>query len=592
MNGYTFSKRYIGIDKLYGGNVMVYFKKSVKYILIAGFIFLTTTNIQTLTAKAETPTVSYDYGTQELFVTSYGNDKSPYFYIVVETDRKIVSTERIEYKLNSYGEPSSTEHTVVDTSGLNYKKSVILKIYSGTDWGDETKAAIIKISPQSSKITAKFNPNGEDGKKIVVTADSNELYNENWEYRTLYSNFWINGQNLEENLEQYMVYGTTLCIRRSSQTIYNNPSDGGNIASKEVKLKIPKKPNGPKAVVDPVKISVTIPAKCEWRIVGSANLSTAVDTITKRKDIWTAGWIKNETKKTYTSKELDKIIGNQIIPSFQFEGDSNSVNNVPASILLGVTLEFKTMATTKKMESKISYITLPQQKKAPIYKSYTASDINDADYTFEPVINTTKNTVTGLKFTNKTDQPMQVFVTNQSNVDNSIVSAPKIKDTFDLSSSPFTAVGANQSKVFPIKKVPEESWLVVRYTGKKANAKLKTDMELSSAVSVVEIKNYPTAASKELEVTLTTDGVVDIGKTKVKVSNITSNNTIYCKMVNSLPKFIELNATKDTLGLNTIVGNGVDVAVIAGNYIIAYECDNNGTVIKYGYAKVKTENIK
>lgn len=570
-------------------------RRLAKYALTTGFAFGLIAGAGTLTAKAEKPTVNYNYETQELEVKPTSPDAAFYFYVVAESGGKTVSTERIEYKLTTSGVPDTTNVTKVDTSGLSYKKDVTLKIYSGTDWGTDDQdsgEAKIEIKAQPAKITAKFNPKEESLKQIEVTAGStldngNSTTAAKWEYKTLYSNTWVNGNTLtKEKLDEYAVYGATLCIRQCSTS--GTTSSGtttfpttGNIASKEVKLKIPKKANGPKAVVDPVKITVTIPAKCQWRVVGSDSLTAAVDTTTKRTDVWTAGWIKNETKKTYTSKEL-----NDKIPA------SAQIASKKVSVLDGATIELQTEATAKKQESKISYVTLPTQENAPAINT---------DYTLEPVINTTKNIITGLKITNKTDKAMQVLVTEVSNVEPTATPAPTVKDTFDLTDARFTAVGAKQTKVLPVKTAANGNYLIIRYTGKKANAKLKTEMELSSKTSVEKI-DYPVAATKDLTISLTTEGVSASGKTKVKVTNAdTADVKVYYKVVNSMPKFVELNATKTSLGLDAEISSpssGTDVAVSAGKYIIVYECKNktgdpkDGVVLRYGCIEVKENDIK
>lgn len=565
---------------------MMNLRRLAKYALTTGFAFGLIAGAGTLTAKAEKPTVNYNYETQELEVKPTSPDAAFYFYVVAESGGKTVSTERIEYKLTTSGVPDTTNVTKVDTSGLSYKKDVTLKIYSGTDWGTDDQdsgEAKIEIKAQPAKITAKFNPKEESLKQIEVTAGStldngNSTTAAKWEYKTLYSNTWVNGNTLtKEKLDEYAVYGATLCIRQcsTSGSTTTFPTTG-NIASKEVKLKIPKKANGPKAVVDPVKITVTIPAKCQWRIVGAKLTTPAVDTTTKRADIWTAGWIKNDTKKTYTVKEL-----NNKIPSGAKVGSDN------ASILLGATIELQTEATAKKQESKISYVTLPKQDPAPV---------SDTDYTLEPVINTTKNIITGLKITNQTDKAMQVLVTEVSNVEPTATPAPTVKDTFDLTDAKFTAVGAKQTKVLPVKTAANGNYLIIRYTGKKANAKLKTEMELSSKTSVEKI-DYPVAATKDLSITLsattlTTDA--DKGKTLITVTgNEPTGTKLYYKLESSAPKFVALNATVTTLSLNDEVPTDKKITASAGKYIVVYECKSDtGIVVKYNYKEIKDDDIK
>ncbi len=629
-------KAHIRIGRLHGGNVMMNLRKLAKYALTTGFAFGLIAGTGTLTAEAGAPVVKYDYETQQLTVApgngnntsvsiSGGNvtagdqkDKSFYFYIVVDSNGKTISTERIEYKRDKTTVANAVP-TTVDMSGISYKKDVKIKVYADVDAKniatDPTLITTVNIKAQPAKITAKFTPNANDLEQIKVTA-GNPLGNGSWgttnsthtaitdtdtaagwEYKTAYSTEWTNGLFLsEEKIDEYATYGATLLIRQCSSndgTPTKLPTSG-TIPSKEVKLKIPKKSNGPKAVVDPVKITVTIPANCEWRIIGDYDLKATSPT-KQRKNIWTSlavddetgGWIENSTKKAYTVSELNAKILDSATQKVSIDN-----TDVPASVLLGATIELRTTATAKKQASKLSYVYLPAQTAAPL----------TTEYTLEPVINAKKNTVTGLKITNKTKNAMQILVTEESNITTTpgtggAADTHKVNDSFDLTSETFTAVGANQAKVLPVTKAAEDNFLVIRYTGKKANAKLKTDMVLSSKTDVTKI-TYPKSASKGLSVTLSQGGT---SGTKFIVSGSnstdTSNYEFYYRIEDSSPTSIALNATKTSLGLSLAVSNpatGVDnVTVATGKYIVVYECEKTSGIIKaYGSAEVKEGAIK
>ncbi len=630
---FIFLKKHIRIGRLHGGNVMMNLRKLAKYALTTGFAFGLIAGAGTLTAKAAAPVVYYDYETQQLtvapgkdastptfsnnkFSITAGQDKSTsfYFYVVVESNGKTISTERIEYKYDA--STKNSKPTTVDMSGINYKKDVKIKVYADIDakniTTDSSLVTSVDVKAQPAKITAKFNPKGESLKQIEVTAGSkldngkapssssaNDGVDAKWEYKTLYADKWINGVNLTaEKIDEFATYGATLCIRQCSTDNGTRTSSialptSGTISSKEVKLKIPKKANGPKATVDPVKLTVSIPAKCEWRIVGDDKL-TAGAVANAKETMWTAttsnvdGWIKNETKKVFTFSDLAKNIGSSMTISHKIS-ETETLTGKKPSVIYGATIELRTSATDKKQASKTSYVYLPAQAEAPE---------EETNFTWEPVINERTNTVTGLKFVNKTQKSMQVLVAERSNADEETNSTSGkkylvVKDSFDLTKEKFTTVGANQTKVFPVSKAAEGKILIVRYTGKKANAKQKTAMELSSKTVVSEII-YPKAATKSLSVTLGADAS-NVGSTKITCAKTGTNNAdeLYYKVEDSEPTKVKLKSTVDTLGIKNqkLTSGTTSVPVSEGQYVVVYQCDKDGLVIYYGCVKVGENDI-
>ncbi len=584
---------------------MMNVRKLAKYALTTGLAFGLMAGAGTLTAKAAKPTVDYNYETQTLEVKPGSSDTSPYFYVATTINGK-TTTERIEYVLNSSGAVETTKATKVDVSGLNYTKDIDFEVFSKTDSADGTKPADttlvekITVKAQPKKITAKLDPSKAT---ITVTADSalgNGELNTNgtvktpadWEFRTTYSNEWVNGALFSQQmLDQCSVYGTTLVIRQTAvDKTKTTTATVERLASKEVKLKIAKKANGPKATVDPINLTVNIPKGCEWRIVGDDELTSG----SGRKDIWTkadandlTGWQKNDTAKKYTIKELNaKVTANAKI-NHKHDGATNAAQT-DASVLHGATIELRTVATEKKLGSKISYVHLPDQTSAPV---------SGTDFVLSPVINTKTNAVTGLQIENKSQKAMQIAVFEASKIETAATgTAPNItpavlkKDaTTDFTGVKFTAVAAGKKKVVPVKTAADGSYLVVRYQGTKATK--DKAMVLSSDLAA-DLIAYPKAATKDLTVTL--EAGANTGETNAKVNAIGSGNKVYYKIEDKEPKFVPLQSTKTSLSLSTELT--ISSAKITGaqesKYVVAYECDADGNVVKYGYTKVEASHIK
>lgn len=587
---------------------MMNVRKLAKYALTTGLAFGLMAGAGTLTAKAAKPTVDYDYENQILNVTPASGDTSPYFYVTTTINGKS-TTERIEYTLNSSGAVETSKPTQIDVSGLNYAKDIDFEVYSKTDSADGTKPTDttklekITVKAQPKKITAKLDPKTST---ITVTADS-ALGNgklkadgtvetlADWEFRTTYSKEWVNGAFFDNKLlDQCSVYGTTLVIRQTAvdkTTITSATVE--RLASKEVKLKIAKKANGPKATVDPINLTVSIPKGCEWRIVGDDELTSG----SGRKDIWTkadtndlTGWQKNDTAKKYTIKELNAKVTAGAKINHKHDGATNAAQT-DASILHGATIELRTIATEKKLGSKISYVHLPDQTSAPV---------SGTDFVLTPVINTKTNTVTGLQIENKSQKAMQIAVFEASKIETAATgTAPNITPavlktdaTTDFTGVKFTAVAAGKKKVVPVKTAADGKYLVVRYQGTKATK--DKAMVLSSDLAA-DLIAYPKAAEKNITVTLEQGD--NQGETKAKVgAAAASGNTILYKIEDKEPKFVPLQSTKTTLSLvdsNTLTTSAAKITGAAKDkYVVAYECDAKGNVVKWGATKVEESHIK
>lgn len=583
---------------------MVNFRKLAKFALTGSLAFGLIAAAGSMKAQAAKPTVTVDYGLQEITVAPAATH-SENFYVVVEIGGKVKSTDRLEYARAKSGAAAGA--TTIDISGLNYAKDVKFKIYDEIDIADgkvkEAEVQELTIKEQPKKIQAKFYPNKASLAQIEIKADGTALSNGTaadgedaaWEYRTLYSDVWVNGASLTKDvLDNMGVYGTTLIVRKADVTAATDAdtldSTKNSLASKEVKLKIPKKANAPKAAVDPLKLTVTIPAKAEWRIVGSERKDSLDNKITN-KSVWTAtaanptGWIDATDKKQVLSiKDLNSKIAS---------GAKAVDSSTDANVLLGATIEVKTAVTEKKAESKVGYVKLPAQGTAPV-KTVNATA---KDFTWEEVINEKTNQVTGLRFKNTSQSAMQVAIEESSNVTVGTDNKPDtVKSTYDSTSTKFTTVAAGKEKVFPVKTAAKDKYLFVRFAGVKQTKTV--DMKLASALTCDKIV-YPEAAKKELNISLTaingTSSSDSAGSTKATLTGMTAIDKVYFRSEDKEPKFVPLNSSLTSLSLadaNKIGSTTKEkLTLTAGKYFVVYEADDNGNIIKYGYTKIEESHI-
>lgn len=570
---------------------MVNFRKLAKFALTGSLAFGLIAAAGSMNAQAaegaKPKKVEVDFESQTLNVTPDDGKKANCFYVVVEIDSKVKSTDKIEYNMSN-GEADTSKPKVIDISGLNYSKDVTFKVYQEDALSDgevkDTEIEKVVVKAQPKKVTAKFDP--KDG-TIKVTG-SKDLAAEDWEFRTTYNNVWTSGDAF--NVEDYTTYGATLIVREAAAADLTAPTDTtkNHLASKEVKVKIPKKANGPKATIDPIKITVKIPAKATWRIVGSKRTDSSKG---NRADIWSAdnsankdGWITADSKAvTLSASDINKKIDSKTTTSAQSTAGKLDI------LKEGVTIEVKMAGTDKKLESKIGSITIPAQGTAPTKAAASANN----DFTWEPVINTKTNRVTGLKFkNNNSSQSLQICVEEASKVDVSTPANPAIVADYDPTNVKFITVPSGKEKVIPVATAKDGNYLFVRFIGVKENAKKNIAASLSSALAFDKIE-YPDDITKSLNITLAKGG--QTGETSITAPAAGSGNKIYYKVEDKEPNFIPLQSTKTSLGLSTeLTASGTKTVsgLTAGKYLIAYECDSKDNVIKYGVTKIEESHIK
>ncbi len=221
--------------------------------------------------------------------------------------RNVISVSRWD----SYDYTSSG--VTVDLSYLNRSKDNYLQIK-----GDRNQDAVtVKIPAVIRKVAVSSDV---EAKEVVMKDVTNrkepKVLNQAMEYRTAYSD-WHTYQK-GEDLSMYQVNGATLYFRlcadatanvgasKDTQTDLYDKS-GNTVEAKvlgrfpgiEVKLKIKKQANGPRAIADYLKQQFVLPKRSEYRVVtgeqmsawkssGSDETSVRIDLSSLRADIGNA----------------------------------------------------------------------------------------------------------------------------------------------------------------------------------------------------------------------------------------------------------------------------------------------------------------
>lgn len=556
---------------------MVNFRKLAKFALTGSLAFGLVMAAGTMKAEAK-PKMQIDYEKQCLTIKDTGSNASDYIYIGIENNGKIKTWDRIQIT-------SQDKSVKVDISNFSTAKDITLQAYADKDLkaDDTPDTEKITINKIGKKVVAKYAPSAVAGSKIEFTIDGGKVDAKDLQFRTA-ATAWqdviqqVSGNNvnmIETNLDYYSLYGATLIIRR--KPVNDNPSASpavvGYSASKEAKLKIPKKANGPKAVVDPVKLQVTIPAKSEWRIIGDTALSGTVSTAANvNKKIWTLnsatdteGWIKADSKLVLTDKVFKETIN-----------AANLLNGKKPSLWSGATIEVRKAATEKAAASKISFVDLGDQGDEP---DITAGS---EEITWKYYADAKNLKVMGLEITNKKDKAMQVAIVD-SNTD--ITTVDKINE-IDLTNVKFTTVKANGTAKIPVKTAAKDKVLIFRYAGVKATK--DKPMTIASKLNASKY-TYPTPATADLNASLAakTDN-----EGKSVLTAPTNSGQLEYGYATSSTNITSLPLEKKADGVTKLTAATTDISTSAGQYIVVYEYDKDTKIIsKFKCIKVTNDLI-
>lgn len=523
---------------------MLSWKKLAKFAMAGGLAFGLITGTGTIQAKAEKPTVEVDYYEQSLVVVvnpTKGKDKdgkeivtaaaedARYIYVAVTTGTKAPTTwERIETELIDshwipirkdgalqYSEGGSlitdeiagVTGLVLDISAYtNPTKEYTVHVKTDIDPDSVTE---VKLAKQTKGVKASFD---KSKNKVVVKFDNAEQAAKDYEWNLLYGGKGGSGLDLEEELDKLQIFGATIMVRQPAK-------DFVSPASKEVKVKIPKKPNGPKVTVNPSKLVLTIPAGVDYRVVGNAARVDGEAGGTLGSYNWTATqkegketgkngaeitvysldkeWISNSSKATKKISEIQALIDpkakievTELVPKVNSDEatkaekpyigkDGKPVANIedadleeeivevtPDILAHGASIEFKTVATAKKAESKISYVEIPVQNPAPVAGK---------DFEIDTNLNRTQDGVTNVVFKNISNKKLEVAVVQKA-------------DTYDISTAGFTAINPGATKNYGTKAAPNGNVFLVRTAA--VNKTARTEMVLGGAYTV-NVISYP-----------------------------------------------------------------------------------------------------
>lgn len=451
--------------------------------------------------------------------------------------------------INAQGERTKADGTViteeivlkssikVDVSNYaNPSKEYTVEAYADIDIDNaDTNKESLKINKQSKSIKAAYKPLNDVGKKIEVKVGETVLTdNTLFEYKPLYATEWKSGEELtEQQLDFYSLYGTTLLIREKAVT--SGDADKQKMISKEAKLKIPKKANGPKITMDVSKLMVNLPANAQWRVVDRAgNIVTKTTTDSN-------GWVTKSGKQGLSlaaiNKELDSVLATNLV-----EG--------------GLFIEAKTPAKGKKSDSKISYFSIPEQPSAPAAGTDFTVDYKDAE------------------------EKKKITIKAETGDIQIVIDAVS-----DVSTARFTTIKKGNSKTYSTTVLSNDKVISVRFAGKPLS-KSNTVLTLASEIApyTVAIPKAPEALTIKLEAGFYKDETI---LTLAPAANMKYSYLIGTAEVKDLAADTKLpdGTTELTLegGKEAIQGAAI------GKYLTIYEHKADGTITKFASTKLTAD---
>lgn len=303
----------------------------MKIVLIAMLFLLGGTSFpeqaKAAVSAVEVKEINYDEST--ILIQSNGNTKVYY------SDSKQIYWYEVEGKANSAG------YLELDISWISEKSDYVLCL-KGSEVDTIVKltlpAANSDLSVSFDKMTGKLEFEDEGtGKTFQWRKDNSYL--------------WSSAENIKQSesflnqLEEFRIKGCKIIIRLP-QVKGTSATNVGNRASREVKVTISKRGNAPTAKVSSNKLYVTTKDSMEYLIYAIGGTETG------------------NTKWTTASKNMSI---SKLAPGAIYS-DSNKT---PKDVVIAI----RSSETERKPYSKLTYITIPAQDKAPdtVVESYTSS---------------------------------------------------------------------------------------------------------------------------------------------------------------------------------------------------------------------------
>lgn len=445
-----------------------------------------------------------------------------------------------------------------DISFLNGKAATVSFSYA-----DVTDKEVLTVNAQEKKVKAAFAPKDY---KINVKVNEAAVEDAKVEYK-IGTGDYTSLEN-KNNFKKYTLKGATVYVRVAATDNSEKSTKAlteYSPASKEVKVKIPVKKAGPKVVVDVDKLTVKIPAKCEYYVDSSIEDQKS-DTVSAAAT----------TAKTLNVSELVKTTQN---PSDAEKKISRT------DLSKAVKLYVYKSATDKVLISKPTIIDIPAQYAIKGEIDQTAADKKNIA-SWEYVVDRSGTKCTGIKVTNATSSAIQVAVIAK---DTDLYTLDLTKKT----SVKWTKIAGNKSKTLAAKGVKDKV-VIVRVAGVKANARKKTPMSLASQITTMSsVVVIPDPVKKDLGVSLApaTEAGKSVSQTAITVSDATADAEYYYEIKDAVIKSYKLYTAQPSGATKIDAKKADNVQVAKGKVVIVYGV-KDGAVFSFKCTKAEDSMLK
>ena len=422
-------------------------------------------------------------------------------------------------------------------------KAAEIKIEKAND----TKTDTIKVDAQAKKVKATFDPQNYSA---TLTVDGNAVA-----HADVYARIGSKPVN-ETKLESYTVKGATLYLSTKEKALDGDNTESYTPASKEAKVKIPAKKNGPKVTVDPKKFTFKLAKGCEyWATANGKTVSEAA-----------------AAAKTVSLSEVVTKLDEKSAQVAQTGDTSKNYRLVTKDI----SFKFYKSSTTKAMQSKATVVEVPAQATAD----------GDKLVSYEPTFNSKKTEATGIVVKNTTGSAVEFMVVPTGTDLTKIDLAAKTTKWITLKKK-------DDTKKIAAKNLKAGDFLIVREAGQKENKKNNIDFALASQISTSgAVIALPAKVTNDLGVTMVAPTTADsASKTAITVSTKTEGATYKYEVGTKEVKAFEIGKAAPGSALADPAGGKGNVAAKKGDWITVYE-EVGGKVVKFKSLKVEISHLK
>lgn len=436
-------------------------------------------------------------------------------------------------------------YETVDSIDISYLAGKAADITVAKEGGEKTDT--FKVAAQAKKVKAKFDPKTYSASLEV---DGQAVTEEDVKARI------GSKENIDiSNLEKYTVKGATLYLSKAEDSIDKKGETTYTPASKEAKVKIPTKKNGPKVTIDPKKFTFKLAKGCEyWATAGDKIVSEAA-----------------AAAKTVSMADVNKLLATKSGSVAKKDGE-NKYREVSEDI----TFKFYKSATDKAMKSKATVVEVPAQ-----------AEVNgDELISCETTFNSKKTEATGIEVKNTTNSAIEFMVVAKDTDLSKIDLAAK--------TTKWTTLKKNgNTKKISAKKLTAGDFLIVRVAGQKANAKQNIEFALASQISTSgAVIALPAKVTNDLGATIAAPTTADgASKAAITVSSKTSGATYKYEVGTKEVKTFEIGKAAPGSALTDPAEGKGNVAAKKGDWITVYE-EVAGKVVKFKSLKVEASHLK